>query len=141
MQEIRSSNPPVVARIWDSNKCRARHRHSLKLGSKLTYFNKHWFLMSIWWILMNHFFQTWNVCIECIEFNWLCKYMERVRSCQASVLVLNWEKFSFSLWPPWVSLTYLWVVEGCIKKSFRRRRTSKRQIKKYIRFFSFWLTP
>ena len=37
MQEIRSSNPPVVAGICDPNKSRARYHHSLKLGSKLKY--------------------------------------------------------------------------------------------------------
>ena len=35
MQEIRSSNPPVVTGICDPNKSRARHHRSLKLGSKL----------------------------------------------------------------------------------------------------------
>ena len=38
-QEIRSSNPPVVAGICDPNKYRARHHSSLKLGSKLKYLN------------------------------------------------------------------------------------------------------
>ena len=37
MQEISSSNPPVVTGICDPNKSRARHHHSLKLGSKLKY--------------------------------------------------------------------------------------------------------
>ena len=37
MQEIRSSNPPVVTGICDSNKSWARHHRSLKLGSKLKY--------------------------------------------------------------------------------------------------------
>ena len=35
MQEIRSSNPPVITGICDPNKSRARHHRSLKLGSKL----------------------------------------------------------------------------------------------------------
>ena len=39
MQEIRSSNPPVVTIICDPNKSRARHHRSLKLGSKLKYIN------------------------------------------------------------------------------------------------------
>ena len=37
MREICSSNPPVVTGICDSNKFRARHHRSLKLGSKLKY--------------------------------------------------------------------------------------------------------
>ena len=37
MQEIHSSNPPVVTGVFDSNKSRARHHRSLKLGSKLKY--------------------------------------------------------------------------------------------------------
>ena len=37
MQEIRSSNPPVVTGICDPNKSRARHHRSFKLGSKLKY--------------------------------------------------------------------------------------------------------
>ena len=40
MQEIRSSNPPVVTGICDPNKSRARHRRSLKLSSKLKYLIK-----------------------------------------------------------------------------------------------------
>ena len=40
MQEILSSNPPVVTGICDPNKSRARHHRSLKLGSKLKYLNK-----------------------------------------------------------------------------------------------------
>ena len=39
MQEIRSSNPPVVAGICDPNKYWARHHCSLKLASKLKYLN------------------------------------------------------------------------------------------------------
>ena len=35
MQELRSSNPPVVTGICDPNKSRTRHHRSLKLGSKL----------------------------------------------------------------------------------------------------------
>ena len=38
MQEIRSSNPPVVAGICDPNKSRAQ-QHILKFGSKLKYLN------------------------------------------------------------------------------------------------------
>ena len=37
MQEIRSSNPPVVTGICDPNKYQARHYCSLKLGLKLKY--------------------------------------------------------------------------------------------------------
>ena len=39
MQEICSSNPPVVTGIRDPNKSRARHNLSLKLDSELKYFN------------------------------------------------------------------------------------------------------
>ena len=39
MQEICSPNPPVLTGICDLNKSRARHHRSLKLGSKLKYFN------------------------------------------------------------------------------------------------------
>ena len=38
-EEICSSNLPVVTEICDSNKSRARHHPSLKLGSKLKYLN------------------------------------------------------------------------------------------------------
>ena len=40
MQEIGISNPPLVIGICDPNKSLARHRHSLKLCSKLKYLNK-----------------------------------------------------------------------------------------------------
>ena len=39
MQQIRSSNPPVITGICDPIKPRARHHCSLKLGSKLNYLN------------------------------------------------------------------------------------------------------
>ena len=40
MQEIRSSNLPVVTEICDSNKSRVWQHYSLKLGSKLKYLKK-----------------------------------------------------------------------------------------------------
>ena len=36
--------------------------------------------------------------MECIELNWLCKHMKKVRSSQAAILVLDWIKHSFYLW-------------------------------------------
>ena len=33
--------------------------------------------------------------MECIELNWLCKQMEKVRSSQAGIPVLNWVKQFF----------------------------------------------
>ena len=39
MQEIRSSDPPVVIAICDSNKSQARQHCSLKLVSTLKYLN------------------------------------------------------------------------------------------------------
>ena len=39
MQEIRSSNPPMVTEICDPSKSRARHHLSLKIGPKLKYLN------------------------------------------------------------------------------------------------------
>ena len=39
MQEIRTSNPPVVTRIYNLNVSRARYHPSLKLDSKLKYLN------------------------------------------------------------------------------------------------------
>ena len=40
MQEIRSSNPPVITAICDPNKSQARHHRSFKFGSKLKYLNR-----------------------------------------------------------------------------------------------------
>ena len=37
MQEIRSSNSPVITGIFDPNKFRARHYRSMKFDSKLKY--------------------------------------------------------------------------------------------------------
>ena len=58
MQEIHSSNSPVVTGICDPNKSRARHHRSLKLGSKLKYLKKNythfvglkgfWFYRTFW---------------------------------------------------------------------------------------------
>ena len=49
--------------------------------------------------------------IECIELNWSCKHMKKVRSRQAAILVLNRVKHSFSLW---VSLTLFWLIPNNI---------------------------
>ena len=46
LQEIRSSNPPAVTGICDPKKSRARHHHSLKLGSKLKHLNIDQLLLS-----------------------------------------------------------------------------------------------
>ena len=35
--------------------------------------------------------------MECIELNWLCKHMRKVRSSQAAIMVLIWVKNRFSL--------------------------------------------
>ena len=35
--------------------------------------------------------------IEYIELNWLCKYIKKIRSSQAAILVLNWVKQFFSV--------------------------------------------
>ena len=42
--------------------------------------------------LMNHIFQTSVLIMECIELNWLCKHMKRIRSSQPAIRVLNWMK-------------------------------------------------
>ena len=41
---------------------------------------------------MNHIFQTSVLIIGCIELNWLCKYMKKVRSSQRAIPVLSWVK-------------------------------------------------
>ena len=52
--------------------------------------------------LMNHIFQLCVLfiygIIECIEFNWLYKHINKVKRSQAVILVLNWIKHIFSLW-------------------------------------------
>ena len=48
MQEIRSSNSPVVTGICDLNKSRARRHRSLKHGLKLKYFKKKLFVTLNW---------------------------------------------------------------------------------------------
>ena len=35
--------------------------------------------------------------MECIGLNWSCKYMKKDRSSQATILVINWIKHSFSI--------------------------------------------
>ena len=46
------------------------------------------FLLSIWWITFFKHLYSLNVIMECIEVNWLCKYIKKVRSSQAATLVL-----------------------------------------------------
>ena len=70
-------------------------RTNLNFAVKLTERSKHSFLLSIWWIT---FFKHLYVIMKCIEVTWSCKHMEKVRSSQAAILILNWVKHSFSLW-------------------------------------------
>ena len=42
--------------------------------------------------LMNHIFQTSVLIMECIELNWLCKHIKKIRSSQPAIPVLNWVK-------------------------------------------------
>ena len=44
--------------------------------------------------------------IECIELNWLCKHMKKIRSSQAPISVLNWVKHNFSLWVSLIGLEF-----------------------------------
>ena len=39
---------------------------------------------------MNHIFQTSVLIMECVELNWLCKHIKKIRSSQPAILVLNW---------------------------------------------------
>ena len=41
---------------------------------------------------MNHIFQTSVLIMECIELNWLCKHIKKIRSSQPAIPVLNWVK-------------------------------------------------
>ena len=42
--------------------------------------------------LLNHIFQTSVLIMECMELNWLCKRIKKIRSNQAAIPVLNWMK-------------------------------------------------
>ena len=42
--------------------------------------------------LMNHIFQASVLILKCIELNWLCKQIKKIRSSQPAILVLNWVK-------------------------------------------------
>ena len=37
-------------------------------------------------------FQTSVIIMECIEFNWLCKHIKKIKSSQPAIPVLNWVK-------------------------------------------------
>ena len=41
---------------------------------------------------MNHIFQTSVLVMECIEHNWLCKHIKKIKSSQPAIPVLNWVK-------------------------------------------------
>ena len=40
--------------------------------------------------LMNRIFQAFVLIMECIELNWLCEHIKKIRSSQPTFLVLNW---------------------------------------------------
>ena len=42
--------------------------------------------------LSNHIFQTSVLIMECIELNWLCKHIKKIKSSQPAIPVLNWVK-------------------------------------------------
>ena len=52
---------------------------------------------------------TEHMIMEYIGCNWLCKQIKKVRSSQAVILVLNWVKYSFSLWVQLIIDIY-WVL-------------------------------
>ena len=63
--------------------------------------------------LMNEFFKHvyfQYVIMECIELNWLCKHMKKVRCNQADILAQNWIKHNFSLWVSLIEAARLFTV-------------------------------
>ena len=76
-------------KMFSSVKTKTNPNFYVKLAERSNYS----FLLCIWWIT---FFKHLYL-MECIELNWLCKNMKKVRSSQAAIFVLNWIKYSFSL--------------------------------------------
>ena len=72
-------------------KTKANPNFSVKLAER----SNHSFLLSIWWTHFPNIFTLSYVIIECVELNWLCKYMKKVRSSQVVILALNWVKTQF----------------------------------------------
>ena len=79
------------------------------------------------------------VIMECIELNWLCKHMKKIRSSQTSISINPCTKHSFSLW---VSLSCFAVVPRGICGTFDIYRYTKLIIvfTPNFRIFSlFWI--
>ena len=85
--------------------------------------------------LMNHIFQTSVLIMECIELNWLRKYIKKIRSSQPAIPVLIEWNTSLSLW---VSLRPGWFPgnagnhgnDGKFHKSHQKLYQTKRFINK-----------
>ena len=90
---------------------------------KLAERSNHSFLLSIWWITF--FKHMYSLTIECIRLNWLCKYIKKVWSSQAAILVLNLVKHSFFLW--------VWLKENILFSIFLHAILHK--VKKVYLFF------
>ena len=101
-------------KAFSSVKAKTNSNFVVKLAKR----SNHSFLLPIKWIAFFKHLYFQYVIMEWLELNCLCKHMKKVRSDQTAILVLNWVKYSFSLW---LSL----------KKTFRHKMTECRII---IRF-------
>ena len=86
---------PILFRwLWLENETFKKKRFAVlrqkktnpNFGVKLAERSSHPFLLSI---LVNHIFQTFVLIMECIELNWLCKHINKIRSSQPAIPVLN----------------------------------------------------
>ena len=81
MQKIQSSKSPMVIGVCDPNKSRARHRPSLKLGSKLKYLNKNT-------AKSNRRLKELDYCLPKAELN-----LQHLFKCDESDVILNFLNF------------------------------------------------
>ena len=73
-------------------------------------------LLSIWWITFFKHLFFWYMIMECIELNWLCKYMNKIRSSQAAILCTEFSKtlvkHSFFLWVSLKSISFYLTIQA-----------------------------
>ena len=90
MQEIRSSNLPIITGICDPNKARARHHRSLKFGPKLKYL----------FIFLFFYYLSFNLSLKKY---WIIRTLG-IRIHQISffkqIILLQWSNYIFCIVPP-----------------------------------------
>ena len=84
---------------------------------------------------MNYIFQTSVLIMECMELNWLCKHIKKIRSSQPAIPVLNWVKHE----PFPVSIVKIEQISGTLYPAgIYLLKINNRNTKKGVKYVKLW---